>query len=353
MSGRLISFRDIVGHGTALEALERAFTGNRGHHAYLFTGPSGVGKRTVAEVMAGSLLCERGRVGAPCGHCGSCRRVSAGSHADWRSLAPDADRIKIADVRELNHEFAFGSFEGGARVVLIDDAERFTPEAANALLKTLEEPPPRSYFFLITSNHAQLLPTVVSRCQHVPFVALSPSEVEQVVSRVEAEEGALDNNLLEVAARFSGGSPGHALALIEDPVFARRPQLVREFLALTSGETANPTAFGDWAELPDPRPSDGRSKLARQRDLTRSVLESLKVTMRDVMLVRSDGALERLVNADLASDFSRYSGELTWDRISAMLRAVRDAEEAVAGNVPPRLVLETLGVRVADLTATP
>ncbi|MCA9563170.1 MAG: hypothetical protein KC561_06760, partial [Myxococcales bacterium] len=117
------TFDDIVGHREALDALRRAFEGGRGHHAYLFSGPSGIGKRSIAEVLGRSLLCSERRIGFPCGHCGPCTRVIAGSHADWMPLEPEGTSIKISTIRRLNHEFTYRPFEGGARIVLLDNAE--------------------------------------------------------------------------------------------------------------------------------------------------------------------------------------------------------------------------------------
>lgn len=340
-------FAEIVGHRTALDAIVRAFSAGRGHHAYLFSGPDGVGKRTVAELLGQSLLCEKGHWGRPCQVCGPCKRVSAGSHPDWVVLRPDGEWIKIDTIRGLNHQFSFRPFEAGARVVLLDGAEQLTMEAANALLKVLEEPPPNSYFLLVTANQAQLLPTVVSRCQTVPFSPLSAIEVNQVITRFGPPDTDM-GGALDIAARFSGGSPGRAMALLDDPVFLQRDKLADDLLGLTVGPQTSPLAMGEWAEISDKRPSDGRSRLAQQRDLTRSVLDLIKVLVRDLMLVKARGSTDRLINVDLYDSLSGTAQELTWAQLSAILTAVREAEDAVVGNVTPRLVLENLAIRVID-----
>ena len=106
--------------------------------------------------------------------------------------------------------------------------------------------------------------------------------------------------------------------------------------------------MGEWAEISDKRPSDGRSRLAQQRDLTRSVLDLIKVLVRDLMLVKARGSTDRLINVDLYDSLSGTAQELTWAQLSAILTAVREAEDAVVGNVTPRLVLENLAIRVID-----
>lgn len=337
-------FTDVVGHQSILEALVRAFRSGRGHHAYLFSGPDGIGKRSVATILGQSILCERGPIGQPCGECGPCSRVLAGSHADWIVIRPEGERIKIETIRKLNHDFNFRPFEGGARVVLIEASDRMTPEAANALLKTLEEPPAGSSFILIASNHVQLLPTVVSRCQHVPFSVLSPDDVSTVMRRVAPQ---LDDEVMASAAVFSGGSPGQALALIDDPVFLARSEIMGEFMGLLAGQ-GSPIIFGDWAEMRDPRPSESRGKLAQQRFILRGVLGLLNLLVRDLLVARSGGAESHLLNSTMCEQLVEAGGRLTWDRLSAILRAIREAGAAVDGNVTPRLILETLAIRVSD-----
>ena len=153
---------------------------------------------------------------------------------------------------------------------------------------------------------------------------------------------------LDIAARFSGGSPGRAMALLDDPVFLQRDKLADDLLGLTVGPQTSPLAMGEWAEISDKRPSDGRSRLAQQRDLTRSVLDLIKVLVRDLMLVKARGSTDRLINVDLYDSLSGTAQELTWAQLSAILTAVREAEDAVVGNVTPRLVLENLAIRVID-----
>ncbi len=336
-------FEELVGHGKSLASLQRAYAAGRGHHAYLFTGPPGVGKRTTARILAQSLLCEAGAVGAPCLRCAPCLRVAAGTHPDRIELLPEGEFIKIDAVRQLTHSFHFRPFEGGARVALIPEAERLTVEAANALLKALEEPPPGSSFLLTTGNPAQLLPTIVSRCQSVPLSALSADDVERVLRRnlTEADEH------LEAAARYSGGSPGRAMTLLEEPVFRERRQIFGAADALLNGDLRAALPFGDWAELDGGSADKGRGKLGEQRARVRAVIEVLEVLVRDLMLLARGGSAARLVNRDAEGPLGALAAELTWPQLSDMLAALREAEEAVAGNVTPRLVLETLAVRAA------
>ena len=337
------TFDEIVGHAQALETLERAFLSGRAHHALLLDGPPGVGKRAIAHIFGRSLLCKQGSIGRPCNTCGECRRVLAGSHPDWLELEPDGANIKIAAIRQLTQTFTYRPFEGGRRVALIDPAERMTDEAANALLKTLEEPPAESYFLLVTSNRALLLPTIVSRCQHLPFSAMSAQEVQRVLNRLNLES-------TDAAARYSGGSPGKALELLEDRTFADRGELFGSFLDLADTNQPLILDFADWSEPSDASAKAHLSVLARKREQTRSVLELLKILLRDLFVLSAGGDEKHLLNTDMTGRLTQSSQQLTWQSLSAMLKALREAEMAVDGNVTPRLVLENLAARVAETT---
>src|SRR6478609_8131252 len=212
-----MSFRELVGHGPLLQLLARTVGRKAVPASLIFSGPDGVGKRTTAVALAQALNCERpepwGDVDDPgltaCGTCSSCRRVARGVHADVLRLEPgDTGAIKVDQVREAIDRAAYRPFEGKRRVVIIDSADALLPEAQNALLKTLEEPPPASMFVLVTSRPDVLLPTVRSRCQRLRFGRLEPGEVAAVLSR---DHGYAESEA-RAAASASDGSVASALA---------------------------------------------------------------------------------------------------------------------------------------------
>lgn len=204
-------FSAIVGHERAVRVLRRALASGRIAHAYLFWGPDGIGKEAVAHAFASVLFCgdreALGR-GAPCGVCPACRKMESGGHPDLHLLAPTEKAISVEDVRKLQEALSFQAYEKGRKVVIIRDAPRMSPAGANALLKTVEEPPPETFLFLLAAHQSRLLPTLVSRCQPVRFDPLTGEDVKKVlIARgVEAETAA-------ALAELSGGSPGTALAL--------------------------------------------------------------------------------------------------------------------------------------------
>lgn len=198
----------------AKRLLDRA--GGRGVHAYLLTGPAGVGKRTLAEQFAAALLCERASEGktarGACGECKSCLLHAAGNHPDYHALPAD-EKLTIAMVRELSAALDLAPHSGRHQVGLIPNADRLAVPAQNALLKLLEEPPRRAVLILTAPSPASLLPTTVSRCQRVP---LGPVPVPEIAKGLK-ERGV---SQAEDVANRSAERPGRAIQLAEQPEVA-------------------------------------------------------------------------------------------------------------------------------------
>lgn len=235
-------------------ALRRAHGAGRLPHALLIAGPAGVGKRLLADLLARSLLCQAaGPDGLPCGRCRDCNLYRAGTHPDLVRVGPDpegkSDEIKVGRIRDLIESEGLTSTRGPHKIVFIDPADRMNPSAANALLKTLEEPTPGTLFCLVTER-AHLLPaTVRSRCQRL---ALGLPEETQALGwladRVLADgAGGADPRLL---LRLAHGAPLRALALADEALLARRDAAFAGFLAVGQGARdplAEAQAWGDLA----------------------------------------------------------------------------------------------------------
>lgn len=207
-----MSLPELVGHGPVVERLRSAFEGNRLAHALLFAGPEGIGKSLAARTLAGRLLCaDRTRPG--CGECEGCRQVAAGSHADFSllALAEGKKEIGVDAVRQLKRSLGIKSTSGRGRIAIVDDADRLSIAAQNALLKTLEEPPSRVLILLVTASPGALASTVRSRCQRVLF---RPLDAAQVAAILEERHGLPRDQAGELAAD-ADGSPGKALRLRE------------------------------------------------------------------------------------------------------------------------------------------
>jgi DNA polymerase-3 subunit delta' len=220
-----MSWDRIRGHDAARETLRAAFVRGRLGHAYLFAGPEGVGKRLFARELARALLCEKPP--APltaCGHCPSCAQVEARTHPDFHivRMPEGKHELPVGAIRDFCEQLARKPARGGYVVGIVEDADEFNDESANAFLKTLEEPPGRAVLILIATGTANLLPTILSRCQLVRFSTLRAADVAAVL----AEHGVDDTARRERLARLAGGSIGRALAIDDESIGKVRDELV-------------------------------------------------------------------------------------------------------------------------------
>ena len=239
MVGRLA---DIRGQDRAVALLRRYLDSGRIPPGLLFFGEEGIGKEKTAEAFAAALLCRaRGPAGA-CGQCPDCVLCASGSHPNRLRVFPENRNILIEEIRGLQEELSLKAFSDRPRVVLIVPADRMTIQAANALLKTLEEPPPATHLVLVSHRLSRLPPTIVSRCQKVPFSPLSPEEAAEIVRNLPEGEGARRPDAIRAAAACAGGSPGRALELLDDAEGERAAWL--RLLAQPDAAAISKTAAG-------------------------------------------------------------------------------------------------------------
>lgn len=204
-----MKFSELAGNERVVEYFKKAVAQQNLAHAYLFSGPEGVGKSTLALAISKALLCPNRTPDGPCDVCPSCHKFDSGNHSDFHHFIPEGLYFRIDEVRRIIHEVSLRPVESRWKVFVLERVDYMREEASNALLKVLEEPPGEAVFFLITEVAEVLLPTVRSRCQHFAFQPLSPEDVAKLlVERMEFKpEEAAD------LARFSHGSPGRALSL--------------------------------------------------------------------------------------------------------------------------------------------
>ncbi|MFH1019251.1 MAG: DNA polymerase III subunit delta', partial [Pseudomonadota bacterium] len=214
-----LSFAGIIGQDKAKKLLHRAVAQERLSHALLFKGPMGVGKKTCARTFAATLNCHSPAGHEPCGQCSSCRKFNAGSHPDFIVIEPDGAAIKINQVRELKKTLAVPPFEAKIRVVLLCEIHTMRREAANSLLKTLEEPPSQTMLILTADEAGGILPTILSRCQTVPFFPLPQTEVAKILA---LEAGIAPESGAALAAMAEGSLGRARLLLAKDLLGLRR-----------------------------------------------------------------------------------------------------------------------------------
>jgi DNA polymerase-3 subunit delta' len=330
-------FRDILGQERAVSHLKTAMARGRLSHAYLFLGPGGVGKTTVARALAAALNCTAPLDdGDACGECPSCRRLNAGTHPDFLLIAPTGEshqpQIKIEQIRDLRHLVEYPPLGGGWRVVVIKPAEALNAlndAAANALLKTLEEPPPQHLMILTAQGEADLLPTVVSRCHKLAFV---PLPILLVAKELVARRG-LNKEQAAWLAALSGGSLGRALKLDPEDLLAQRRQVLEELDHLTAGSTAG---MLDWAQ-----------RLAKDRTALDNFLVLAQLWYRDLLVSHCRAPDHLVANRDLEPELAGVRAAETPGTWFAKFSALGTAQRHLQANLNPELTLNILGLRLA------
>lgn len=315
-----MSFKEIIGHERPVRILKGALRGTGLAHAYLFHGEEGIGKQRVARALAQTANCPDAGTppaGEACGECPSCRAMAAGTHPDLLTIAPDGAVIKIHQVRELQQKMTLRPMSAACRFVIFNEADALNQEAANALLKSLEEPPPQTVLILITARPHALLPTVVSRCQPIRFSPLTPAQVASILK--EKQPGSHPD--LELIGDLALGRVGPALSWNPEA-------LKREW-----------GRFGQIFQAERPLPAEELMQLAQtysqDRKQTEQALQWLGLRLRGLLREKVDPAGQRT-----AAD------GLTPETICALARLIQWTWTALNRNINRLLVLETLLLQI-------
>ena len=309
-----------LGHDQALAFLARALAADRLAHGYLFVGPEHVGKMTAALAFAATLLCTE----------------SPAAHPDFTLVARERDQktgklhdtIVLDQVHALTGRLALGAFLGGYKVCVIDGAQLLTPEAANALLKTLEEPRQKTVLILLVNSEAEVLPTIRSRCQVMRFDRVATTAI---AAHLAKRGVAADKALLY--ARLSGGLPGKAIAFADDPasldaLFALRDMLLR-FPELSVAER--------FALIEKRIPA--KTPFQEASDRAAAILDLCAELVRDALLVAT-GMSDMLVHVDARDRITAWANSAKTARLTAAAEEITETRRLLDANVNPRTALE-------------
>ena len=325
----------IHGQDHITAALERSLLQGQLAHAYLLVGPPQVGKTTLAFQLAQAVNCLSDH-DRPCGDCQQCQRVDRGLHADVQVIAPVQDErtgrlrteIRIDQIRALGQTAALGPYEGRCRVFIIDGVERLSLEAANALLKTLEEPPPQVLLLLLTAQEDGLLPTIRSRCQRLE---LRPLSEETVVDLLTGEHDVAPEDA-RLLARLSGGRLGWALAAATDPrVLEERQHRLEDLLQVVDGGLEQRFRYSQ--EL--------AQQFSRDRAPTQRVLGLWLLWWRDLLMLKEE-APELVVNLDWQGTLEERKQRFQRDQVAAVVHELLATLERLEQNASPRIALDVL-----------
>ena len=361
-------FDHVVGHTVAKLSLQRAVEQGRINHAYLFTGPSAVGKFMVARAFAASLLCPDNG----CGECGICRRVMEEKHPDVTVIRPAGKNIPVDKIREVRLDAFLKPVESEIKVYIIKNAERMWEEGASTLLKVLGEPPDNVVFILVTANTAALLPTILSRCQEIRFSRIPLEELKEhllATRRITPERA-------DLVVRFTGGVLGRALDWCDEPWrLARRDNVIRTARALERADLNRTLEMASELlrevrapveelvsryqerkeELADGSLDDGtvrwlskgldeecrREQLKEEIRGIKEVLSTLSWWYRDILIWEEGGDVSLLVNRDMEEEIASESVSLAERNLMECIDLITESMEAAERNVPPQLNIES------------
>lgn len=323
----------LLGHAWAVDMLKQHITHDSVRHAYLFSGPPGLGRRTLALRLTQALNCPQPLApGQPCGTCKTCQQIERMQYADLAVIQAEKEggTLKVEQIRAIRQSLVLKPYQGNFRVALFLRFQEANPNAANALLKTLEEAPSYVVLVLTADSPEQLLPTIVSRCE---VLRLRPLPVETVEGYLK-QHGADPANA-RLLAHISGGRPGYALRLLQDKdTLDFRAQRLADLQKLLQ---SNRRARFAYAE-----------KLAARKNESGEAKERLRETLllwlsfwRDVLLCRA-GAETPLANVDCTPAIETLAGRLNLAEAYRLVAAAEAALDQLEGNVNPRLLVEVL-----------
>jgi len=332
----------VIGQNRVVSLLQRSLEKGIVAHAYLLTGPPHVGKVTVALNLAQALNCEA--TAPPCGECSTCQKIASGKHADVQIIGLTSDgnsdkskprkEISIEQIREMEHSASLPPFEGKCKIFIIDKAELLSIEAANCLLKTLEEPTGNVIFTLLATNEKFLPATVISRCQRLELSPVPTAEIEAALN----DRWSVEPQKAKLISRLCHGCPGWAIsAATDDSLLQQRVERLDELTDIINADYEERFAYANQMA----------TQFSQNRSLVQEVLDLWLDYWRDLLLVRI-GSSDIITSVDRLATLTEMAKECNLAQIKAFINSIQAAKEQLRLNANPRLVLEVLMLSIPE-----
>lgn len=319
-------FQDIIGHEQIKEHLQKAIEGKKVSHAYILTGEAGMGRKSLANAFAMTLLCEKG-LREPCMDCHACKQAMSRNHPDLIYVTHEKPAsIGVDDIREqINNTIMVRPYSSYYKIYIVDEAEKMTVQAQNALLKTIEEPPAYAIIILLTTNQDAFLPTILSRCVQLKLKPLRDAAVKQYLKQsLEIPE-----DLADVYAAFARGNLGKAIHLASSEEFQI---LYKKMLYLLKH-----VKEADMSEL-----LEFIKKLKEDNLDIRECLDFMQIWYRDILMFKVTKDINLLIFKDEYNTINELSSRTGYDGFEAILEAIDKARTRLDANVNTELALELM-----------
>ena len=314
-------FSDILGHEKPLSIINAYIEKSCFSGGFIFSGPEGIGKKTVAKIIAQKINCTA-LDNRPCGICSSCLKMEKLQHPDLHIIESNSSQVKIEDIRSLQKEASFRPYEGVMKVFIIDDAHRFNSEAANSLLKVLEEPPKDSLIILITHKPQNIFKTILSRCKVIRFSPLAIA----VLADVLIKDHLVDRPLAHFLSFYSEGRMGLALRLKDTKILEEKNRVFDSF-----------TLSGRQLD---------RNLTAHNKEQLRSYLNILASWFRDIYLLKAGIPDKELIHLDRQNDLLRLKQEFSFKQLDSMLTTISESMLYLENNINSKLLMHNLGAQL-------
>jgi len=314
-------FNDVLGHSRPLSIIQAYLENNRFSGAFIFSGPEGIGKKLIAKIIAQELNClaESNR---PCENCASCLKTQKEEHPDLHLIQNGQSQIKIEDIREILRQANMRPYEGRSKVFIIDNAHKLTVEAANSLLKVLEEPPNDVLIILITHKPQNIIKTVLSRCKAIKFSPLIRSELETVL----VENYGVDKTTAHFLAYYAEGRLGLALKLKDTPLLQEKNKIFDSFILSSK-----------------PLEHNIMSQSKEQLSVSLNILASW---FRDIYLLKCGLSDKETIHLDRHSDLLKLIPRFSFKQLDEIMAALSESSLYLERNINSKLILHNLGAQL-------
>ena len=327
-----MDFKDIVGQEVLIQSLQNAIKEDMVANAYIFNGPIGSGRKTVAEVFARAINC-RDIEKKPCNHCSSCKKTIARTNPDIIYIKPSGNSIKIEQIRNIIANTSVRPYESSFRIIIIENGDKLTPESQDAFLKTLEEPEGNNIFILLTENYNTLLPTIISRCQVLNFLRISNEKMRLFLS----EQGLGTTDEIKFAIAKSDGIIGRAIEILKSKDFRQHPKEYEELLEIV--QEGNREEIFRLSE-----------SLIQNKEDGAKLLRFLLSFFRDILILKDVEDYEYIINQDISPGvMERYSKKLGEESLFDIIDLVKQIIRSMDFNVNMKNSVDSLLLKILEV----